>query len=1096
MRAGRHMKPSSSPLSKRCLPHLLLSLAFLLSAVSASSSVPPTSSVVQSPPTDSTAISIQGSAVVGSGDVSLAAGGDVSVTTAQETYNEEHEQNKRRTGVSTSFGKGGFGVTYGTTKEHGTNDVDVVSNIGSTVGSVSGSVSIAADKDATITGSEVLSVTGTDITGRSVTIDSAYNTVDTRSLFESKSYGVNLQVGNKVVESAAKAHEAEERSDKVQDDRLKALYAYQAGRALYDGYQAGQGLYDAVAAGKAAQAVQVSIGVSTSKSKSESESHSITAVGSRLVTDGLLSITATGEGGTGGDLTIIGSALEGGNVTLDAARDILLLSAQNTTDSRSRSRSSSGGAGVGIGVDTQGHAGLSVQANAAGSNGNMDAHSLTHTETLITAKENLSITSGRDTTLRGAQARAETIVANVGRDLSLESEQDSETYRAENKNTSGGASVTVIGTPGGSGNFSYMQGKTTSEYYSVVEQTGLFAGSGGFDITVGKNTDLKGAVIASAAPADKNRLSTESLSWSDIENRAEYQASTTGASAGYDSSKPGFGPMGASVTPIVGVSSSDDANSKTLAAISPATIEIRGNKDQDISTLSRDPDAAHQALGKIFDQKKVEEQQELARVFGEEAFRLVGDVSKEMGWKDGSFEKIALHGIIAAVQANFGGGNTAIGGLAGMTNEALIPIIAEQLEKNGVLPNTELYHSLMKLSSTIVGGAVGALAGGGSSNVQTGGAVALAATTHNFLGHLDYEELKRLRAKGKDRTPEENERLAILEVANQASDGLLEKARQGEPLTEYERQNLQIFLDAYYQQEGEAATNRLWQTGISPTKDYAYPYAGSHQMKVDWVSSNPLTWQEAWFGRDKSDNEKQFNAAMRDANLYPALPTPDYTASLLPTALAARSDATLFGSVVNSSLAAGWYGISTVLDIGTEEQRRAGASVMSNLSDIGTSVMLYKAGLGPAFGTTPEAIIQRGATSQIGMAEPQTSLVPYDPKFAATQLLQKGTIPESNLQLLVRQSSPNEFIPSNTIADGFKYTYTDINMQVKWHSQDLNANLLYPGSNSGSGWTTQIKVGNELLGQDGIFYNTQQLRNTLPRYEFDRIMNMTHIPVK
>ncbi|MEM4725112.1 MAG: hypothetical protein QXP01_08890 [Candidatus Hadarchaeum sp.] len=103
------------------------------------------------------------------------------------------------------------------------------------------------------------------------------------------------------------------------------------------------------------------------------------------------------------------------------------------------------------------------------------------------------------------------------------------------------------------------------------------------------------------------------------------------------------------------------------------------------------------------------------------------------------------------------------------------------------------------------------------------------------------------------------------------------------------------------------------------------------------------------------------NSAMREANLYPALPTPDYTASLLPTVLAARSDAGLFGSIMNSALAAGAYGFSSLLDLGTEDQRRAGAAALSNLSDIGTSVMLYKAGLGPVFGTTPETLIQGSA---------------------------------------------------------------------------------------------------------------------------------------
>lgn len=42
-------------------------------------------------------------------------------------------------------------------------------------------------------------------------------------------------------------------------------------------------------------------------------------------------------------------------------------------------------------------------------------------------------------------------------------------------------------------------------------------------------------------------------------------------------------------------------------------------------------------------------------------------------------------------------------------------------------------------------------------------------------------------------------------------------------------------------------------------------------------------------------------------------------------------------------------------------------------------------------------------------------------------------------------------------------------MEIKWHSQDTNVAIKYPGSNSGSGWTAKIKVGNKLLTQSGRF---------------------------
>ena len=78
-----------------------------------------------------------------------------------------------------------------------------------------------------------------------------------------------------------------------------------------------------------------------------------------------------------------------------------------------------------------------------------------------------------------------------------------------------------------------------STYDSVQEQTGLFAGNGGFDVTVGRHTQLDGAVIASTASADKNSLDTGTLGFSDLQNEADYKVSHTGISL--SSSKPSGG---------------------------------------------------------------------------------------------------------------------------------------------------------------------------------------------------------------------------------------------------------------------------------------------------------------------------------------------------------------------------------------------------------------------------------------------------------------------------------------------------------------------------------------------------------------------------
>ena len=121
-------------------------------------------------------------------------------------------------------------------------------------------------------------------------------------------------------------------------------------------------------------------------------------------------------------------------------------------------------------------------------------------------------------------------------------------------------------------------------------------------------------------------------------------------------------------------------------------------------------------------------------------------------------------------------------------------------------------------------------------------------------------------------------------------------------------------------------------------------------------------------------------------------------------------------------------------------------------------------------------------TASIGKAS--TSLANYDPEFAAQQLLKGGKTTESALKSFVPKGTPNTFKPSSTIKNGFKYNFkvNGKKVQVKWHSTDLNAAKLYPGSNSGSGWTAQIKVGRKYLTQGGQFVKQNK-------------SNWAHIPV-
>ncbi|WED78931.1 hemagglutinin repeat-containing protein [Aeromonas allosaccharophila] len=137
----------------------------------------------------------------------------------------------------------------------------------------------------------------------------------------------------------------------------------------------------------------------------------------------------------------------------------------------------------------------------------------------ITIFANLNAAKGKE--LGNSGRYTETIVT-VGDTLTLTSQQDSDHYQSKQSSIVAGGSFT-FGTMTGSGYVNASRQKVNSDYQSVVEQTGVFAGQQGFDIRVGEHTQLDGAVLAGSDNASNNRLSTNTLGWGDLHHRADYK---------------------------------------------------------------------------------------------------------------------------------------------------------------------------------------------------------------------------------------------------------------------------------------------------------------------------------------------------------------------------------------------------------------------------------------------------------------------------------------------------------------------------------------------------------------------------------------------
>jgi len=184
--------------------------------------------------------------------------------------------------------------------------------------------------------------------------------------------------------------------------------------------------------------------------------------------------------------------------------------------------------------------GWTLELGASVGPGNANGKDESWTNTNVTAGNVLAIQSGGDTTLKGASGKADQIIASVGGNLLLESLQDSSKYDSKNKRAGFGLALCIPPYCAGSINVSAnaSTGKMNSNFKAVTEQTGLWAGDGGFLIDVKNNTTLIGSVIASSdtAVADGlNKLTTGTLLTEDLKNTARYSGSQVLVSIGMGS---------------------------------------------------------------------------------------------------------------------------------------------------------------------------------------------------------------------------------------------------------------------------------------------------------------------------------------------------------------------------------------------------------------------------------------------------------------------------------------------------------------------------------------------------------------------------------
>ena len=741
-------------------------------------------------------VSVTGSNILGTKDVSVSAGNDVRTDSGEETQRDDVYQYSKKSGLMGA----GIGFTIGSKKVTDTLDENSKTNVNTLIGSANGKISIDANNKAHLTSTDLIGKDDIEVSASDITLDGKHDTIASKQVHEEKQSGLTVSLDGSIASALTTARGFQRKANSRDDKRLGTLESLEAGKELKKGYSkiqeyknftpdfvrdeaqkliasgilkeqkvkeidsllqnnkltdntrkalekerkrlaeeasyekakgyndlndinGDQKQYKENKQAKKDGLANIHVSVGSSKSRSESRLDSSKYVGGHIVSENGIKLVTKPSTTESGDIVAIGETIRGKSVELDASRNLSLQAGTNTTTITDKYDSKGWSIGANLSVNGGGLLGIDASYNKANENGT--TVKTTHSGTVVQGNKVIT-NSGADTTIVGSKIYGDSIKSQIGGNLTIKSLQDSETYRGEKKNV--GFSISTNGTQLGGVSAEYSKGKMTSDYASVTEQAGLYAGDVGFDITTKGNTTLEGAVIDSKAKADKNKLSTKSLTVKDIKNKAEYKSSNTGLSytsvsgfknlsqAGKDAVYNSLG-----LLPKLLPDSEKSIESTTKSVIANGTIKTESS-NIDINKISKDTKNSLNKLDTIFDKKKVEERQELARLFAKDAFEQLHYWQPKT--KEEKVAKAIAHGVVAEVSARVAGNKPGSGFYAGVTNEALIGDIQKVAKTN---------PAVAQWLSAGVGAVVNA---GLGKPIITGAAEAQYGTRENAYGRM------------------------------------------------------------------------------------------------------------------------------------------------------------------------------------------------------------------------------------------------------------------------------------------------------------------------------------------------------------------------
>lgn len=225
--------------------------------------------------------------------------------------------------------------------------------------------------------------------------------------------------------------------------------------------------------------------------------------------------------------------------------------------------------------------------------GELDREGTTHSNSHITAGNNLSVISGNDTVIEGGNLAGTDVAMDVGGDLTVASVQDTGQVKGDRWDVSMNITVGAGASVGASVGY----GETDGSSAWVNEQSSI-TGSGSVDIRTEGHTQIDGAVIANIDEEGNDdgnlSLDTGTLGYSDIEDHDQEKSAylNVGFTMGDDNSTNQT-ESGTNYT-ASGHYNNHDKEQINRATVGEGTITVRDNEEQDTSDLNRDTDLAQE----------------------------------------------------------------------------------------------------------------------------------------------------------------------------------------------------------------------------------------------------------------------------------------------------------------------------------------------------------------------------------------------------------------------------------------------------------------------------------------------------------------------